>query len=376
MPIPGTDEPIPGPDPQRGTPRAITDDDLAVHKARLIAELAPGIAHDLVNQVGGISQFLPLVLGDLEARDARMLLESATRAVDTVQSFQRFVRTSPTGVQAERLDRLVASVRTLAAHELQSVAVTVDLPPDPPAVEGVPEELRHAVIAVLLDRLAGMGTPPAGAIRLAMLAPAPGASVVELTIEDALGEPGPDEPGPEVARHLLQRGGGSLRHEAMPDGGTRFVLGMRRAAEAAPDSPSPTASGSAATPAQPQPTTVLVCDDDPSVRSMIGRMLRRDGVTCLEAATGEAALEALAATTVDVVLADHRLEGMTGADLYLLAVERDPRLTGRFVLMSGDAGDAALVAFTRQHGLRVLAKPFTVKIADVVREVAREDQRG
>jgi hypothetical protein len=52
-------------------------------------------------------------------------------------------------------------------------------------------------------------------------------------------------------------------------------------------------------------------------------------------------------------------------------VELHPDLRGRFVLVSGDAGDAALVAFAREHGLPVVEKPFDVNdLARLIQVVA------
>jgi CheY-like chemotaxis protein len=62
---------------------------------------------------------------------------------------------------------------------------------------------------------------------------------------------------------------------------------------------------------------------------------------------------------------------MTGLDLYRRAVELRPALAGRFVLVSGDAGDAELVEFAAAQGLRVVEKPFDVNVlAALVREAA------
>ena len=349
--------------------RTITDDDVALHKARAIAQLAPGLAHDLINQVGGISQFLPLVTGQLEERDARMLRDSADRALETVTAFQQLVRTRATGSRPERLDRLVDSVRTLVAYDLQPVTVTVDLPADPPEVDGVPADLRQAILAVLLDRLAAMGAPPAGRLRFVAAEAPAGATVAELAIEDDGPTSAPDSVDIAVARHLLERSGGALREDSPPGGGSRVVLAMRLAGVG--EDPREAGHRTQASAPADSGTTALICDDDASLRSLISRVLLRDGIVALEAATGEAALEVLATTAVDVVLADHHMGGMTGSDLYLAAVERYPALRDRFVLMSGDAGASDFVAFARDRGIRIVEKPFTVNMADVVRAVAR-----
>jgi CheY-like chemotaxis protein len=71
------------------------------------------------------------------------------------------------------------------------------------------------------------------------------------------------------------------------------------------------------------------------------------------------------------MVADHHLGAMSGLELYRRAVDLQPGLRDRFVLVSGDAGDGELVAFVREHGLRVVEKPFDVNdLARLIRAAA------
>jgi len=110
--------------------------------------------------------------------------------------------------------------------------------------------------------------------------------------------------------------------------------------------------------ATPGRTMILVCDDEDSVRSLVVRVLRRAGLEAEEAATGLAALAVVETGRVSAIVADHHLGAMSGLELYALAVASDPALRGRFVFMSGDAGDGALADFASANGLPVVAKPF------------------
>ena len=58
--------------------------------------------------------------------------------------------------------------------------------------------------------------------------------------------------------------------------------------------------------------TVLIVDDEESVRRLLGEMLTRSGHETLEAATGEEALERLIQRPVDLVLADVLMPGQGG----------------------------------------------------------------
>jgi DNA-binding response OmpR family regulator len=62
-------------------------------------------------------------------------------------------------------------------------------------------------------------------------------------------------------------------------------------------------------------TTVLVVDDEPIVRDVIVRYLRRDGFATLEAADGDRARELIEAGGAELVVLDLMLPGMDGLEL-------------------------------------------------------------
>ena len=61
--------------------------------------------------------------------------------------------------------------------------------------------------------------------------------------------------------------------------------------------------------------TVLIVDDEPSIRRCIKRVLEREGYAVVGAATGEDAVEVLGAGPVDVVLLDCAMPDGSGVEL-------------------------------------------------------------
>ena len=61
--------------------------------------------------------------------------------------------------------------------------------------------------------------------------------------------------------------------------------------------------------------TVLVVDDDASNRTVLERILRREGYAVQHAVSGREAMEAIRATPIDLVLTDLKMPGMSGIDL-------------------------------------------------------------
>jgi len=112
--------------------------------------------------------------------------------------------------------------------------------------------------------------------------------------------------------------------------------------------------------------TVLVVDDESTMRELAARILAKAGYTVLEAESGQAALEALEGHggEVRIMLTDLGMEGMTGSELIAEVAGRHPGI--RVIIMTGDISMARLEAGA--HG--VLAKPFTVEqLRKTVREV-------
>jgi len=102
-----------------------------------------------------------------------------------------------------------------------------------------------------------------------------------------------------------------------------------------------------------QPSTVLVVDDEPSLRLLCRVNLELDGHRVLEAASVEAARELLGAGGVDVVLLDIQIGASSGLDL-LDEIEAT-ELPVRVVMLSGRSEISLQV---RARVDDVLGKPF------------------
>ena len=99
---------------------------------------------------------------------------------------------------------------------------------------------------------------------------------------------------------------------------------------------------------------VLIVEDDPTLRMVIGMVLERDGYEIDEAPHGQAALGLIASRRPDVVVADLRMPVMGGLELIQRLSEDAATADLPVILLSGSAelGDA------ERHASAVLAKPF------------------
>ncbi len=113
-------------------------------------------------------------------------------------------------------------------------------------------------------------------------------------------------------------------------------------------------------PASPSPR-LFVIDDEPSIRTAIGRFLTRRGWLVDEAEDGRAALEVLIHSEPNrysVVLCDLRMPHLSGAELHRELGAKRPDLLDRLVFSTGDVASSDAANFLSASGRPVIEKPF------------------
>ncbi len=104
-------------------------------------------------------------------------------------------------------------------------------------------------------------------------------------------------------------------------------------------------------------STLLVVDDDEHVRRALRRALKRARCHILEAADAEHALRILSEVSVQVVVSDYRMPGMTGVEFLRAVKDRWPRI--QRVLLTGQADSAAVEeAVNKSEIFRFIWKPW------------------
>jgi CheY-like chemotaxis protein len=115
--------------------------------------------------------------------------------------------------------------------------------------------------------------------------------------------------------------------------------------------------------------TVLVVEDDPSVRLLIGEVLRELGYACLEAGDGQAALPLITSNIrLDLMISDVGLPGLNGRQVAEIAREHRPDLKVLFV--TGYAEHATERNRFLGPSMDMITKPFTLDaLAIKIREM-------
>ena len=169
---------------------------------------------------------------------------------------------------------------------------------------------------------------------------------------------------------IVEQSGGRIGFQSAPSAGTSFVVYLpEQAGSGLASDRSPVA------PALPSGTeTVLLVEDEETVRTMVRKILATAGYTVLEARHGSDGLLVSReyGGRIDLVLTDVVMPEMNG--LRLAELVRAERPDARVIFMSGYTRDEVDRRGLTEPGVVFVHKPFTVlELATVVREVLDQE---
>jgi PAS domain S-box-containing protein len=366
-------------------------------KMDAIGQLAGGVAHDFNNMLSGIlgsaellEDFLP---DDPTVRQFHsIILESATRAASLTQKLLSFSRKRPAASTVIDVHSVLQDAVTLMKSSLdRRIQLITELNAKYCLVAGDPVQLQNAFLNLGIN--AAHALPKGGTIRI---------RTANVHIDKATRDGGPLEvqPGPHLEIDVCDTGSGIApqdlprifepffttrqqgkgtglglasvfgtvqQHRGLitasnqPTGGARFRILLPLTNE--PLNP----SSPAAAPHVEGSGTVLVVDDEKSLRMTARAILQELGYTVLLAENGRQALDLFSAdpSAIDLVLLDMVMPQMNGRDCFDAMQKIDPDV--RVILASGFAQEKDIEQMTAA-GLRgFLAKPY--RMADLSRMI-------
>jgi signal transduction histidine kinase len=354
-------------------------------KMEAIGRLAGGVAHDFNNLLTVITGFAQLALLDENpAREGlEQILFAAERASGLTRQLLAFSRQQALEPRVFDLNRLVRDMEKMLRRLIgENVRVSTSMAGEPLFVRADPSQLEQVLLNLAInsrDAIGHGGKLILGTSRRRLEGAAatlhglhPGDYCAIAVTDNGCGI-APDvlphifEPffttrpegqgtglGLSTVYGIVQQSGGAIYAQSDGRTGTTMTVLLPLSALAA----------DAALAARPEALavsteTVLVAEDDASVRKLVAESLAASGFRVLQAANGEEALEilhALGPAGVELLVTDVVMPGISGPILAARAAELLPRL--RVLFMSGYTEDVI-----RHHGLSqghaaFLQKPF------------------
>jgi PAS domain S-box-containing protein len=371
-------------------------------KMEAIGQLTGGIAHDFNNLLMGITGAMDILRRRIAAgrfEDVGRFMDAATasanRAAALTHRLLAFARRQPLAPKPLDANQLILGIEDMLRRTLsEQVTLTIDLSPEPWPVLTDPNQLENAVLNLAInarDAMPGGGRLTIDTANISLGSVQrhtqgdidPGDYLVVRVSDTGVGmEPEMIskvvEPffttkpigqgtglGLSMIYGFIKQTNGHVIIESTVGSGTQVSLyiprfeGELEQHGASREGDAPEGLGE----------TVLLVEDDASVRLLIAELLRDLGYACLEATDANEAIPILTSSQrLDLIITDVGLPGLNGRQLAELARQSRPDLKVLFV--TGYARDAAKAGGFLDPGMEMVTKPFTLDaLATRIRDI-------
>jgi signal transduction histidine kinase/ActR/RegA family two-component response regulator len=358
-------------------------------KMEAVGLLAGGIAHDFNNLLTAIKGNSDLMAGDDLLPDALRghvdeIAAAAERAAALTRQLLAFSRKQVLQPRVLDLNVLVLDMSNLIRRLIgEDVTLVTSLETELCNVRADPHQMGQVILNLVLNGRDAMVA--GGSLRIEtcnVTGPVPGVlgpdtgDYVRLSVQDSGVGMNPEsverifEPffttkgvgkgtglGLSTVYGIVNQTGGHIHVISAPGAGTTMQVVLPRTTEPL-DAPLAEDPGRHAHSPSPGQTTILVVEDEASVRSLLSRVLVREGFTVLEAADGDEAIALLRGDfDVDLMITDTVMPGMDGIALARHAAEIRPDIA--VLHMSGYTEDEVFRRGLSSRGLDFLQKPFS-----------------
>ena len=353
-------------------------------KMEALGQLASGVSHDFNNLLQGMLGCLDMLRKEVKSERGKTLIaeghRTVERGVNLTGRLLAFSRQQPMTTQPIDLNIAIEEMSSLLIRTLEGVRVAKVLAPDLWLSVADRNQIELAVLNLAINArdampVGGSFTIETSNVRLgrAEIDGLPPGDYVSVKLSDT----GAGMPPEIVARAIdpffttkpegkgtglglsmvygmVRQLGGGLRLSSDIGKGTAVTLLLPRA-EMGEETPT------AALPAAPpQSAAILLVDDDPDTQAVVRAYAADLGLSILVAESGQEALALLATGgSVDVVVSDVTLPGLSGPALFDEVQTRFPDVRGLFVSGNPEASTSA------QAGLQAGSIPTLIKPFDV-----------
>jgi PAS domain S-box-containing protein len=381
--------------------RSIENQFRQAQRLEAVGRLAGGVAHDFNNVLTAITGYSDLLIealppGDPKREDVLEIRAAAQRAAGLTRQLLAFSRKQVLQTSVLDLNAVVRTLEKMLQRLIgEDVKLETSLSSALGAVRADPGQLEQVILNLAVNSRDAM--PGGGRLTIET-------ANVELDEAYAREHPGV-EPGryvmlamsdtgigmsAETRSHIFEpffttkevgkgtglglatvygivkQSGGHVWVYSEPERGATFKIYLPQVDEL----PEPASPASPVEPAAGGRETVLLAEDDSSVRAVVSDVLTQKGYRVLRAPDGQSALEMARAQPgeIHLLVTDLVMPGMTGRELAEALKAQRPGV--RVLYMSGYTDDAVVRHGVLAQGLPYLQKPFTpAALAHKVREL-------
>jgi len=382
--------------------RKLEDQLVQAQKMEAIGQLAGGVAHDFNNLLTVIMSYSSLLLTDIETNEAvrgdiQEISNAAERAASLTRQLLAFSRKQVLQIRAVNVNEVVTHVEKML-HRLigEDISLTTHLDPHLAHINADPGQVEQVLINLAVNARDAM--PGGGALTITTdnaelsdehgerhLGSAPGEYVMLAVtdtgsgmtkeVQQRLFEPFYTTKGPgkgtglglATVHGIVKQSGGDVYVYSELGHGTTFKVYFPRLTKVA-DAVMTTAEHRAIAPSGSE--TLLLAEDDESIRALATRVLEALGYKLLVARTGREALQIVAEHkgSIHMIATDVVMPEMNGSQLVEKVLEARPGI--RVLFMSGYTDDEVMRRGVINGQTAFLQKPFTpALLAHKVREV-------
>jgi PAS domain S-box-containing protein len=378
-------------------------------KMEAVGQLTGGIAHDFNNMLTGVIGALSVIKRRIAAKrldDLDKFIDaassSAARAAALTHRLLAFSRRQSLDRQAIDVNQLIVSMEDLFRRTLgEQVELLINPMSQAWMAYTDPNQLESAILNLVINARDAMPDGGKLTIETANVAFAeadlargetlqPGSYVVlavsdtgigmsQATLEKAFDPFFTTKPigqgtglGLSMIYGFAQQSGGHVRIYSQVGRGTTIKLYLPGSLdEIAQQKP---AVDLDVTPPRGEGETVLIVEDDTSVRMLVVDVLKELGYRVIEAIDGAEALPVIEGKSrIDLLISDVGLPGLNGRQLAEIAITARPTLKVLFI--TGYAATAASRADFLAPGMEMMTKPFAIDdLAQKVREILTAPQ--
>ncbi|MFA5629010.1 MAG: ATP-binding protein [Dehalococcoidales bacterium] len=346
----------------------------------LVGEMAAGIAHEINNPLTGVIGFSDMLLEKDMPPDmkehVKIIAESSHRVADIIKRLLTFSRQHKPMKTVANINSLIDNILHMRSYVLKSdnINVVTEYDQTLPLIEMDPGQIQQVFLNLIInaeyavkkaDRRGELVVKTAkldNKVRISLQDN--GTGISEETKKRLFQPFFTTKPvgegtglGLSLSHSIITEHGGTLSVESEPGEGATFIIELpitnHYAQNTSSDPPLPEDD-----PQNPIKTSILVVDDEITVRQFIKSSLSDTQYSVDTAANPVDALQIMREKNYDIIILDIRMPNMNGQELYKKIIEIKPQMSQRVIFITGDLFNTDVKNFLEMHNLPSISKPF------------------